>query len=64
MFLSKNNYQLSLKAPTLYVLFLRVCARDDVWSRVPMPLPLPIGAEGHCGREAYMTLWGMVVIPL
>ena len=40
------------------------CARDDVWSRVPMPLPLPIGAEGHCGREAYITHWGMVFIPL
>lgn len=38
MFLSKNNYQLSIKASSLiYSIFLRVCARDDVWVCVSFP---------------------------
>ena len=36
----------------------------SVWWRVPVPLPLPIGAEGHVGRDTRLSGWGMVYIPL
>ena len=41
-----------------------VARGGSVWWRVPVPLPLPIGAEGHVGRDTRLSGWGMVYIPL
>jgi len=43
---------------------VRVTRGGSVWWRVPVPLPLPLGAEGHVGRDTRLSGWGMVYIPL
>ena len=43
---------------------LKIRARSRVWWRVPVPLPLYLGAEGNTGRDTRLSGWGMVYIPL